>query len=138
MLKIALSLILLAAAPLTAVNNQNNKMENTMHKLIQVDTLKGWYDQNKAMTVLDARTKPYFDGTLLPSAKWLPADASEKEILAAVPSKSSLVVVYCYGVVCPASGRLYDKMTAMGYNNIYEYHEGLKDWMERGYPTVKQ
>lgn len=70
--------------------------------------------------------------------KWLPAESTEKEIRAVIPSKDSLVVVYCLGVECPASGWLYDKLTSMGYTNVYEYHEGLQDWLDRGFPTTKQ
>lgn len=130
--------ILLATAPLIAEESPTHTIELSVHKEIDADQLKSWYDQKKTMIVLDARSKPYFDGTLLPDAKWLTAEASEKEIEAAIPSKESLVVVYCWGVDCPASGWLYDKLTSMGYTNVYEYHEGLEDWMEKGFPTTKQ
>lgn len=129
---------LLAAAPLAAATPQTQKTEESLHNLIKADQLKSWYDQKKTMIVLDARSKPYFDGTLLPNAKWLIAESSEKEIQAAIPSKNSLVVVYCASVKCPASGRLYDKLTSLGYTNVYEYHEGLEDWIKRGFPTTKQ
>lgn len=131
---------LLAVAPLAAApahtQNHGESMQNK--NLIQGEQLKSWYDQKKDMIVLDARSKPYFDGTLLPQAKWVSAESSEKEIQAAVPSKSSFVVVYCAGIQCPASGWLYDKLKAMGYQNVYEYHEGLEDWMQRGYPVTKK
>jgi rhodanese-related sulfurtransferase len=130
--------VLLVAAPLAAATPQTHKTEESMHKQIHADQFKSWYDQKKTMIVLDARSKPYFDGTLLPNAKWLPAESSEKEIQAAIPSKNSLVVVYCLGVECPASGWLYDKLTSMGYKNVYEYHEGLEDWIKRGFPITKQ
>lgn len=109
-----------------------------MHNQIHADQLKSWYDQKKTMIVLDARSKPYFNGTLLPNAQWLPAESTEKEIQAAIPSKNSQLVVYCAGVNCPASGWLYDKLTSMGYINVYEYHEGLEDWIKKGYPTTEQ
>lgn len=105
---------------------------------VQTEQLKQWYDQKKPMIVLDARSKPYFNGTLLPNAKWVSAESSEKEIQAAAPSKSALIVVYCAGVKCPASGWLYDKMVAMGYTNVYEYHQGLQEWTKRGFPVTKQ
>lgn len=138
MLHTILSLLLLVATPLVATTNQTNKSEKSMHNEISSDQLKSWYDQNKTMIVLDARTKPYFDGTLLPNAKWLSAESTEEEIKAAIPSKNSLVVVYCYGVGCPASAWLYDKLVSMGYTNIYEYHGGLQDWLQKGFPTTKQ
>lgn len=131
---------ILAAAPLAAATSAApaQKAEQHKHREITGEQLKAWIDQKKAMTILDARSKPYFDGTLLPNAKWVSAESSEKDIVAAVPAKDSLVVVYCASPQCPASGWLYDKMTKLGYTNIYEYHEGLKDWMSKGYPTTKQ
>ena len=131
--------MMMLIAPLALVAHQNHQTDqSTHHKEITGDQLKEWYDQKKPMVVLDARSKPYFDGTLLPNAKWVPHDSSENEIMAAAPSKNSVIVVYCAGVDCPASGRLYDKLASMGYKTIYEYHEGLEDWLEKGYPTTKQ
>ena len=116
-----LSAILLTA-PLAATSHTTEATTQQNHKTIKAEELKSWYDQNKPMVVLDARSKRYFDGRLLPNAKWLPSDTSESEILAAVPNKDSLIVVYCAGVKCPASGWLYDKLHTMGYANVYEYH----------------
>ena len=81
------------------------------------------------MVVIDARSEKYFDGRLLPNAKWLPSESSEKEILETIQSKDSLIIVYCAGVKCPASGWLYDKLYSMGYHNLYEmkaFMNGLK------------
>ncbi len=124
--------------PLAAASQTSAATTQQNHKTIKAEELKSWYDQNKQMVVLDARSKNYFDGTMLPDAKWLPSDSSEKEILATVPNKESLIVVYCAGVKCPASGWLYDKLYSMGYHNVYEYHEGLEEWMQKGYPTTEE
>lgn len=105
---------------------------------IHTDQLKAWYDQGKTMIVLDARTKPYFEGTLLPDAQWLPADSQEKDITAALPAKDSVIVVYCAGKGCPASSILSDKLAGMGYTNVYEYPEGINEWIKKGYSTVRQ
>ncbi len=134
----SLLMSMLLTAPLAGPASQAHKIEQQKHSQINAEQLKSWYDQNKTMIVLDARSKPYFDGTLLPKAKWLPAESTEEAIHAAIPSKNSLVVVYCLGVKCPASGWLYDKLISMGYTNVYDYHEGLEDWVNRGLPTTKQ
>lgn len=130
--------LFLAAAPLAAATSQPPQAQETFHNHISAEQLKSWYDQNKAMVVLDARSKPYFNGTLLPGAKWVAAESTDKEIETAVPSKESLIVVYCHSDTCPASGWLYDKLTRLGYKNVYEYKGGLVEWMKLGYPTVKQ
>jgi rhodanese-related sulfurtransferase len=130
---------LLITAPLAAASQTSAATTEQNHKItIKVEELKSWYDQKKTMLVLDARSKKYFDGKLLPNAKWLPSESSEKEILAAIPNKDSLIVVYCAGVKCPASGWLYDKLHSIGYHRVYEYHEGLEEWLQKGFPTTNQ
>lgn len=130
--------IVLVAIPLIVASEEKDKTEESIHNQIQTDQLKYWYDQKKTMIVLDARSEEYFDGTLLPHAIWLPSESNEKEINAIIPSKNHLIVVYCFGVDCPASGWLYDKLITLGYTNLYEYHEGLEGWMDKGFPTTHQ
>lgn len=105
-------------------------------ELVHAEELSAWYDQGREMVVLDARSEPYFDGNLLPSATWLPYDSTEDEILKALPSKEGCVVVYCHSTECPASGWLAEKLHAMGYAHVFEYPEGIVDWMSKGYPTI--
>lgn len=134
----ALLSLILITTPLAAASQTATTTTQQNRTTIKTEELKSWYDQKKPMVVLDARSKKYFDGRLLPNAKWLPSEASEKETITTIPNKDSLVVVYCAGIKCPASGWLYDKLYSMGYHNIYEYHEGLDEWTQKGYPTTKQ
>ncbi len=129
---------ILMTAPLAAASQEPTTTTEQNHSMISAEKLKSWYNKSKPMVVLDARSEKYFDGTLLPNAMWLPSESTEEEILTAVPNINSLVVVYCHGIDCPASGWLYDKLYSMGYQNIYEYHEGIEDWIQRGYPTTQQ
>lgn len=122
---------LMASAAQTQSTEQHHKNE------IKGEVLKLWYDQKKPMIVLDARSQQYFDGTLLPNAIWLPSDSAEKVITSTIPTKNNLIVVYCAGTKCPASGWLYDKLTSLGYTNVFEYHGGISDWISKGYPTTK-
>lgn len=131
-----LSMILITTT-LAATSQSLPTEAHQMRTTIKIDELKSWYDQEKPMVVIDARSEKYFDGRLLPNAKWLPSESSEEEILAAIPGKDSLIVVYCAGVKCPASGWLYDKLYSMGYHNLYEYHEGINEWAQMGYPITK-
>lgn len=132
-----LSMILIAT-PLAATSQTPSTIVQHMHTTIKADELKSWYDQKRPMVVIDARSEKYFDGRLLPDANWSPSESSENEILETIPNKESLIVVYCAGVKCPASGWLYDKLYSMGYHNIYEYHEGIEEWTQMGYPITKQ
>lgn len=126
----------LMAAPLTIYASNNKKGETQMHAYqeISISELKEWFDQNKPMLVLDARSKKYDDNTRLPGAKWLSYEASENEIMKMIPSKSQLVVVYCWSSECRASKFLIERLSAMGYTNLYKYPNGLQEWIQHGYP----
>lgn len=135
---IALALGWLVSAHAISGASKPVKYEIPANRIITGDQLKSWYDQNLLMWTIDARSKPYFDGILLPNAVWIPAETSDRNLLATLPSKSDLIVVYCSGTECPASSRLTYKLYRLGYANVYEYQEGLDDWIERGYPLVQQ
>lgn len=104
---------------------------------VNTEVLKSWYEQNIPMTILEARTKCYFDYRLLPNALWLPHNSPEKVILSAIPDKDALVVVYCWSKDCPASNLLAERLTAMGYTQVIEYQEGFKEWEAMGYPIIE-
>ena len=132
-----LSLFFLGAHAISGAS-QPIKVEYSARKMLEGNQLKALYDQKTPMQVIDARSRSYFDGTLLPNARWLPAESSDRDILATLPSKGALIVVYCSNRQCPASGKLYDRLTRLGYTNVYEYQEGLMDWLKRGYRTISQ
>jgi rhodanese-related sulfurtransferase len=130
--------MMLISAPLIAETQTAAATTELKHTTIKADELKSWYGQKKSMTVIDARGKQYFDGRTLPDAKWLPYDSAEKDIVAALPDKKSVIVVYCASSGCPVAGWVYDKLHTLGYSNVYEYHEGFNDWQQKGYPITKQ
>jgi rhodanese-related sulfurtransferase len=139
MLMQVIAAILLAVAPLAATPKTPEIPDYLPnHRLVKSEELKAWYDQKQPMTVIDARSEKYFDGKLLPNAIWLAVDTDQKKIEAVLQDKDGLIVVYCSGVQCPASGWLYDKLTKMGYTNLYEYHEGIKEWTTKGYAVVEK
>jgi rhodanese-related sulfurtransferase len=112
--------------------------DHTTHtQTVAADTLKDWLDRGKTVVILDARTKEYDDGNRLPGAKSLPYDAKDEEIRQIVPSKESLLVVYCSNPRCPASKFLADRLVEMGYTNVFKYAEGISDWKSKGYPIDK-
>lgn len=117
---------------------QSTNMQQHSYTEVHTDELKSWYDQGKEMTVVDARSKQYYDNTLLPNAIWLPYDTSDKNLYKALPSKQARIVVYCWSPSCPASKSMADRLVASGYTNVYKYPEGLQEWMQRGFPTTKK
>lgn len=87
--------------------------------------------------VLDARSGKYDDGKRLPGAKSLNAESPEADIAKLLPDKKALVVTYCAGLTCPASGKLAAKLRKLGYENVLEYAEGLEGWLKAGHAVEK-
>jgi rhodanese-related sulfurtransferase len=84
------------------------------------------------VTVLDARAGKWDDGKRIPGAKSLNAGSTDEEIRTALPDKNALVVTYCSGVKCPASGMLAKRLHEAGYANVVELPEGIAGWTEAG------
>lgn len=121
---------------LAAMTNVSAHSDHS-YKEIHTEQLKEWYDQNKEMIILDARNEKYFDGILLPKAVFIPHNTPITQLKQVLPSKDSLIVVYCSNKDCPASKLLAKRLVNEGYTNIYKYPEGLAEWQQKGYPTEK-
>jgi rhodanese-related sulfurtransferase len=136
---ILLGLLITGIFSMAYASNTTSKNQSS-HAYTEIHTkeLKNWYDQNKKMTIVDARSKEYYDGTLISNAIWLPYDASENDLNQALPSKNALLVVYCWSPTCPASKYLVDRLVDKGYTNVYKYPEGLQEWIREGLPTSKK
>lgn len=51
-------------------------------------------------------------------------------------NKDDLIVVYCSNYDCSASPTAAKKLTDMGFENVYDYEGGKKEWKEAGLPMV--
>ncbi len=49
--------------------------------------------------------------------------------------KHKKVVVYCAQATCPLSRQAYELLTKLGFENIFIYEGGIKEWHEKGLPT---
>src|SRR5690348_5153092 len=73
----------------------------------------------------------------LPGAVSAPPDEAVAIITAAVPDRGAEIVVYCWDVDCPMSGRAARALMALGYTNVREYPGGKQDWLDAGLPMER-
>lgn len=108
-------------------------------EVAKVDTagVKDLLASGKPVTVLDARSGKWDDGTRIPGAKALNAATPDEEIAQALPDKDAKIVTYCSGLKCPASHALASKLTSLGYKNVTEYPEGIEGWTKAGNEVQK-
>lgn len=50
-------------------------------------------------------------------------------------NKDKKIVVYCASNKCPLSARASKILRELGFTQVYEYEGGLKEWINKGYPT---
>lgn len=85
--------------------------------------------------VVEALPRMYYDDAHLPGALNLPhneVDALAPELL---PDKEATVVVYCANTACQNSTIAADRLTGLGYRNVFDYKDGKEDWIQAGLPT---
>ncbi len=58
-----------------------------------------------------------------------PADDDSK-IEQLLTNKRAEIVVYCANQRCTASDMVAEKLAKLGYENVYHYGGGIKDWLE--------
>jgi len=97
-----------------------------------IDTkgLEALINSKASLTLLDARTKEHDEGSRIANAKLLPYDSSSEIIVKELPSKDSLIIVYCASEKCPLSGRLAHALVKNDYKNVIKYPEGLQGWID--------
>lgn len=85
------------------------------------------------VTLLDARKHRYDDGWRIPGAYIMPPSSRERALSQVIPSKETLIVVYCSNVRCPLSHELADSLIEKGYNHVLLYPYGMKGWTDGGH-----
>ncbi|MFB9234698.1 rhodanese-like domain-containing protein [Plantactinospora siamensis] len=87
------------------------------------------------VTVVDALGGEYYARQHLPGAVPLVEAEVADRAAELLPDRDAAVVTYCSNPACPNSGRVADRLTALGYTNVRKYAEGIEDWVAAGLPT---
>jgi rhodanese-related sulfurtransferase len=93
--------------------------------------------KNKAVVLLDARPKDFYDMGHLPGALSFPLETFDEGLdrLLTLVKKESVVLVYCSGVECTDSHAVADQLVALNYKRVHVYAGGFREWQEMGYET---
>ena len=100
-------------------------------KIIDREELEKLIDGNEELVLIDVRdSESYYEGHILHSIN-IPLDNIEswgREFL----NKDEKVVVYCGGSECTLSPKATEKLTMLGFMNVWDYESGFKDWKDAG------
>jgi rhodanese-related sulfurtransferase len=105
-----------------------------MSKVITLQELRAKLDGGEELVLVEALGPQYYEAEHLPGAINIPHTEVEALAPALLPDRDAQIVVYCSDGPCPNSGIASAKLTALGYTDVRDYHEGKAEWREAGLP----
>jgi rhodanese-related sulfurtransferase len=104
-----------------------------MSKCITREALKGMIDRNEDFILVDVLSPECYEEEHIPRSINIPLEDIEnkaKELL----KDGKEIVVYCGSFQCNMSSLAAEKLTEIGYKNVYDYEGGLQDWKDAELP----
>jgi mono/diheme cytochrome c family protein/rhodanese-related sulfurtransferase len=102
-------------------------------RFVPADEVKAALDAKRRMVLIDARPPSDWTQMHITGSISIPHYEAAQRI-DRVPNDGTWVVAYC---ACPhhASGEVVDELRRRGYKNTAVLEEGIRVWIQRGYPT---
>lgn len=77
----------------------------------------------------------HYEEAHLPGAINIPLDAVDELAASLLLDEHAAIVVYCSNGSCQNSTLAAERLTELGYLNVYDYEAGKQDWVDAGLPT---
>ena len=106
-----------------------------MATTITLDELTSKLDDGEPLVLVEALGPQYYEQAHLPGAINIPHTQVDELAASLLPDKEAEIVVYCSNGPCTNSGIASRRLTALGYSNVRDYHEGKAEWVSAGLPT---
>jgi rhodanese-related sulfurtransferase len=100
-----------------------------------VAEVKRRLDAGEKIALVDTREESEWARGHLPDAVHLSKGIIERDVEVRFPDKSVELVLYCGGGFRSALSA--ENLQKMGYKNVVSMDGGWREWLEAGYPTVK-
>jgi rhodanese-related sulfurtransferase len=102
---------------------------------ITTDELKRMVDAKESFILANALSPIEFAEEHIAGSVNIPYDALRNGIVKLPQERTKLIVFYCKGPKCTKSSKAAGLAVKMGHANVAVYHEGLPEWVKRGYPA---
>ncbi len=106
-----------------------------MTKLISRGELKAKLDRGGAFVLVDTLPEAAYRKHHLPGAINIPSDDIVTVAPDRIPDRGAEIVVYCANGPCKRSRLAAERLAALGYRRVRDYHEGKTDWIAAGLPV---
>jgi len=97
--------------------------------------LKAKLDRGDSFVLVDTLPEAAFARHHLPGAINIPSDDIVAEAPRRIPDRDTEIVVYCASGPCRRSRLAAERLEALGYRRVRDYHEGRADWTAAGLPV---
>lgn len=105
---------------------------------ITTEELKQRIDSGRPVALVEVLPADQYAKGHLPSAISVPLDERfNDEVQLSVPDHSRDVVVYCDSEKCLTAQVAAERLTELGYRNVFDYEEGKAGWKDAGLPLVQ-
>jgi 3-mercaptopyruvate sulfurtransferase SseA len=101
-------------------------------KHISCEELKNKFDRDDKFILVNALDEDRFRAMHIPGSINI---CNEKDIQKCL-TRNDDIIIYCTDEACNRSIRLYQLLEAMGYEKIYRFAGGLREWESAGYELV--
>jgi len=88
---------------------------------------------SKRLKVLNVLSPEYYNDAHIKNSRNVPLD--ELKDFAEHTPKDTYIVVYCAHKHCDVSARAWHILHELGFENLFAYEGGMREWYEAGYPT---
>ena len=94
---------------------------------------------NPGLVIIDSRKKTeYVKGHIEGSINILNTQLTESDLQKVLPDKSAQVLFYCNGNRCMRSADATRKALSWGYNRVYWFRGGWKEWTNKKLPVITE
>lgn len=118
---------------LTKKNNYDSTLSRNVSTQQMLELIK-----EKKSVIIDARNKEAYNKGHIPGSINIPfLDVfNYVEVLNEIP-RDTLIIVYCEGINCELSHHLADFLKGMNFVRVYQYSEGIEEWIKNQLPLEK-
>jgi rhodanese-related sulfurtransferase len=99
-------------------------------KTLTKEQLKEMIDKKEDFVLVNVLSSEYFEQQHIPTSVNISIgdEDFENKIKEKIKDKNKKIVVYCASFECQASPKAAEKLTKMGYKNVFDYEGGIKDY----------
>jgi rhodanese-related sulfurtransferase len=102
---------------------------------ISLKELQERLETKPALVLVEALPAQYYRHSHIPGAINLSHDEVDVRAPELLPDQDAEIVVYCASATCHNSGIAANRLAALGYTNVRDYHEGKAEWTDAGLPV---